>query len=456
MAKKPKINYFCTDCGTEAVVWMGRCPGCQNYGTMVEGLDKKVKKNTNRQIAPMRSEIQVLKDIPKHEENRMHTSMGEFNLVVGGGLVRGSLTLLGGEPGIGKSTLLLQVAAEFAQSGKKVLYVSGEESPYQVKLRAERLQVSTADLLFFAETDVDVIVDEVKRMQPDFLIIDSIQTVYLEAIQSAPGSVTQIRECTAQFMRLAKQLNVTIFLVGHVTKDGAIAGPKILEHMVDTVLYFEGEQQNSFRILRTVKNRFGSTNEIGVFDMRAEGLVEVTNPSELFLEKRDQNYSGICVCATLEGTRPLLIEIQSLLSPTYFGNPRRTSTGVEHNRLALILAVLEKRAGILLQNQDVFLKVVAGMRIDDPAADLAIATCIASGNLERAIPLGVVMIGEVGLTGEIRRVTRLEERVSECLKLGFKQVFVPKGISKQLAKHSEVIEVATIRDALSTLDLIRK
>lgn len=454
MAKKTKTSYFCTECGTESVVWMGKCPGCNQFGTMVEALDKKTKKNTDRQIAPMRSEIQVLKDIPKHEENRMQTSMSEFNLVVGGGVVRGSLTLLGGEPGIGKSTLLLQVAAEFAHSGKKVLYVSGEESPYQVKLRAERLGVATEELLFFAETDIDVIIDESKRLQPDLLIIDSIQTVYMDSIQSAPGSVTQIRECTAQFMRLAKQMHITIFLVGHVTKDGAIAGPKILEHMVDTVLYFEGEQQNSFRILRTVKNRFGSTNEIGVFDMRAGGLVEVTNPSELFLEKRERNYSGISVAATLEGTRPLLIEIQSLLSPTYFGNPRRTSTGIEHNRLALILAVLEKRAGILLQNQDVFLKVVAGMKIDDPAADLAIATCIASAHFERPIPVGVVLIGEVGLTGEVRRVTRLEERINECLKLGFTQIFIPKGGS-DIVKNEAILEVGTLRDALSTLDLIR-
>lgn len=454
MAKKTKTSYFCTECGTESVVWMGKCPGCNQFGTMVEALDKKTKKNTDRQIAPMRSEIQVLKDIPKHEENRMQTSMSEFNLVVGGGVVRGSLTLLGGEPGIGKSTLLLQVAAEFAHSGKKVLYVSGEESPYQVKLRAERLGVATEELLFFAETDIDVIIDESKRLQPDLLIIDSIQTVYMDSIQSAPGSVTQIRECTAQFMRLAKQMHITIFLVGHVTKDGAIAGPKILEHMVDTVLYFEGEQQNSFRILRTVKNRFGSTNEIGVFDMRAGGLVEVTNPSELFLEKRERNYSGISVAATLEGTRPLLIEIQSLLSPTYFGNPRRTSTGIEHNRLALILAVLEKRAGILLQNQDVFLKVVAGMKIDDPAADLAIATCIASAHFERPIPVGVVLIGEVGLTGEVRRVTRLEERINECLKLGFTQIFIPKG-GTDIVKHEAILEVGTLRDALSTLDLIR-
>lgn len=454
MAKKTKTSYFCTECGTESVVWMGKCPGCNQFGTMVEALDKKTKKNMDRQIAPMRSEIQVLKDIPKHEENRMQTSMSEFNLVVGGGVVRGSLTLLGGEPGIGKSTLLLQVAAEFAHSGKKVLYVSGEESPYQVKLRAERLGVATEELLFFAETDIDVIIDESKRLQPDLLIIDSIQTVYMDSIQSAPGSVTQIRECTAQFMRLAKQMHITIFLVGHVTKDGAIAGPKILEHMVDTVLYFEGEQQNSFRILRTVKNRFGSTNEIGVFDMRAGGLVEVTNPSELFLEKRERNYSGISVAATLEGTRPLLIEIQSLLSPTYFGNPRRTSTGIEHNRLALILAVLEKRAGILLQNQDVFLKVVAGMKIDDPAADLAIAACIASAHFERPIPVGVVLIGEVGLTGEVRRVTRLEERINECLKLGFTQIFIPKG-GTDIVKNEAILEVGTLRDALSTLDLIR-
>lgn len=454
MAKKAKTTFFCKDCGTESIVWVGKCPGCGKFNTMVEGLDKKEKQNNRTRIAPESAKIQLLRDIPEMEEDRFLTTMQEFNLVVGGGVVKGSLTLLGGEPGIGKSTLLLQVASEFAKKGHKVLYVSGEESPYQVRLRAERLAIDTDNLLFFAETDTDVIIDEVKQLEPVLLIIDSIQTVYLDHVTSAPGSITQIRESTAQFMRLAKQLNISVFLVGHVTKDGNIAGPKILEHMVDTVLYFEGERQNSFRILRTVKNRFGSTNEIGVFDMRGEGLTEVTNPSELFMEKRDKNYSGISVCATLEGTRPLLIEIQSLLSPTYFGNPRRTTTGVEQNRLSLILAVLEKRAGLLLQNQDVYVKVVGGVKIDDPAADLAIACCIASAHFERPIPAGLAFVGEVGLTGEVRRVSRLEERVKECLKLGFKQVIVPKG-SELTKKHPEVKEVATLREALSLVDLVK-
>lgn len=455
MAKKPKINYFCTECGTESPVWVGRCPGCSAFNTMVEGLDKQKKKDNPKQIAPVRAAIQTLKDIPHQEEERFQTSMKELNIALGGGVVNASLTLIGGEPGIGKSTLLLQLAAQFAKEQKKVLYVSGEESPYQVRLRAERLGVETADLLFFAETDVEIIIDEVKQQQPDLLIVDSIQTVYLDAIQSAPGSSTQIRECTAQFMRLAKQLHVTVFLVGHVTKEGSIAGPKILEHMVDTVLYFEGDQQSDYRILRTVKNRFGSTNEIGVFVMREDGLHEVSNPSELFVEKRERNYSGISVSAILEGTRPILVEVQSLLTPTYFGNPQRTSSGIERNRLSLILAVLEKRAGLLLQTQDVYIKVVAGLKIDDPAADLGLACCIASASFERPIPTSVVMIGEIGLTGEIRRVSRMQERVNECKKLGYTQIIVPKN-TKLKGASKEIVEVETLRDALAYLDLLRK
>lgn len=455
MAKKAKTNFFCKDCGTESPVWVGRCPGCGAFNTMVEGLDKTTKRDNPKQIAPVRAAIQTLKDIPRQEEERFQTSMRELNIALGGGVVNSSLTLIGGEPGIGKSTLLLQLAAQFADAKKKVLYVSGEESPYQVRLRAERLGVASADLLFFAETDVDIIIDEVKNQKPDLLIVDSIQTVYLDTIQSAPGSATQIRECTAQFMRLAKQLHVTIFLVGHVTKEGSIAGPKILEHMVDTVLYFEGEQQSDFRILRTVKNRFGSTNEIGVFTMQSDGLHEVSNPSELFVEKRERNYSGISVSAIMEGTRPILVEMQSLLTPTYFGNPQRTSSGIERNRLSLILAVLEKRAGLLLQTQDVYIKVVAGLRIDDPAADLALACCIASANFERPIPTSVAFIGEIGLTGEIRRVSRMQDRVNECLKLGYTQIILPKN-SKIKADATQIMEVETIRDALNTLDLLRK
>ena len=455
MAKKSKTNYFCTECGTESPVWVGRCPGCMAFNTMVEGLDTSSKKDDHKQIAPVRAKTQVLKEIPAQEEARFQTSMAELNIALGGGVVQASLTLIGGEPGIGKSTLLLQLAAEFAKNGKKVLYVSGEESPYQVRLRAERLGVSEAELLFFAETDVEVIINEVKLQEPDLLIVDSIQTVYLDSIQSAPGSVTQIRECTAQFMRVAKQLQVTVFLVGHVTKDGNIAGPKILEHMVDTVLYFEGDQQNDFRILRTVKNRFGSTNEIGVFAMREDGLHEVPNPSELFVEKRERNYSGISVGAILEGTRPILVELQSLLTPTYFGNPQRTSSGIERNRLSLILAVLEKRAGLLLQTQDVYIKVVAGLKITDPASDLSLACCIASANFERPIPTSVVLIGEIGLTGEIRRVSRMQERVNECAKLGYTQIIVPKNCNIKANKEF-LVEVETIRDALGHLDLLRK
>jgi len=412
------------------------------------------KKVSKRQIAAEREQVQELNTIPQQETARFKTSIHELNMTLGGGVVPSSLTLIGGEPGIGKSTLLLQLAAELAKAGQTVLYVSGEESPHQVRLRAERLGVVNSSVLFLAETDIEIIIDVIKREQPDLLIVDSIQTVYIDTIASAPGSVTQIRECTAQFMRLAKQLHVSVFLVGQVTKDGNIAGPKLLEHMVDTVLYFEGEQQSDYRIIRTVKNRFGSANEIGVFLMAEDGLHEVNNPSELFVEKRERNYSGISVSAILEGTRPILVEMQSLLTPTYFGNPQRTSSGIERNRLSLILAVLEKRAGLLLQTQDVYLKVVAGLKITDPAADLSLAACVASASLERPIPANVVMIGEIGLTGEIRRVSRMQERVNECIKLGYTQIIVPKN-NKLKDKDVSLVEVETLRDTLSYLDLLK-
>jgi len=454
MAKKSKAHYFCTECGNVAPVWVGRCASCGAFNTMVEELTV-AKKVSKRQIGERREQVLELGQIPEQETARFQTSINELNIVLGGGVVPSSLTLIGGEPGIGKSTLLLQLAAELGNADKTVLYVSGEESPYQIRMRAERLGLGDASVLFLAETDVDVIIDVIKREKPDMLIVDSIQTVYIDTIASAPGSVTQIRECTAQFMRLAKQLHVSIFLVGQVTKDGNIAGPKLLEHMVDTVLYFEGEQQSDYRIIRTVKNRFGSANEIGVFLMQEDGLHEVSNPSELFVEKRERNYSGISVSAILEGTRPLLVEIQSLLSPTYFGNPQRTSSGIERNRLSLILAVLEKRAGLLLQTQDVYVKVVAGLRIDDPAADLSLAACVASASLERPIPTNVVMIGEIGLTGEIRRVSRMQERVNECIKLGYTQIIVPKN-NKLKHKDAALIEVETLVETLKTLDLLKR
>lgn len=456
MGKKVKVNYFCTDCGTESPVWVGRCSGCGSFNTMVEGLTKPSKASSRQLVRQSSADVLSLQTIPQQEEQRFLTSMNELNVTLGGGVVQASLTLIGGEPGIGKSTLLLQLAAEFTRAKKKVLYVSGEESPYQVRLRAERLGIVDSELGFFAQTDVDIIVATVKQQRPDVLIVDSIQTVHLDAIPTAPGSVNQIRECTAEFMRLAKQLQVTVFLVGHVTKEGNIAGPKILEHMVDTVLYFEGEQQSDYRILRTVKNRFGSTNEIGVFRMQENGLHEVKNPSELFVENRERNYSGISVSAILEGTRPILVEFQSLLTPTYFGNSQRTTSGIERNRLSLILAVLEKRAGLLLQTQDVYLKVVAGLKIDDPAADLALASCIASASLELTIPTNVVMIGEIGLTGEIRRVSRIQERVNESAKRGYTEIIVPKKSNIRNSEGVQLIEVETLRETLAYLNLLRK
>jgi DNA repair protein RadA/Sms len=376
--------------------------------------------------------------------------MLELDRVLGGGIVPGSLVLVGGDPGIGKSTLLLQLSSKLAETKHKVLYISGEESVKQTKLRSERLGVSSADLFVLAETDISIIERAIDEVQPTLVIIDSIQTVYQEDITSAPGSVAQVRECTASFMRVAKTSGIAIFIVGHVTKQGSIAGPKLLEHMVDSVLYFEGERHHTYRILRAVKNRFGSTNEMGIFEMKELGLEEVLNPSEIFLEERSQGAAGSIVVASMEGTRPVLVEIQALVSPTSFGNPRRMATGVDHNRVSLLMAVLEKRVGLLLQNQDAYLNVAGGIRLDEPAIDLAIALCIASSFRNQVTSPTDVAIGEVGLTGEIRRVSRIEQRVNEAAKLGFKRVIIPE---KNLGgwtypKDIQVIGVSTLERAL--------
>ncbi|TLG77158.1 DNA repair protein RadA [Culicoidibacter larvae] len=451
---KEKTVFYCKECGTESLRWIGKCPGCGAWNSMVE--HKEVKKTkANRGFINTAETARPLKidAIPSQDQQRLATNMSEFDQLVGGGIVVGSLTLIGGEPGIGKSTLLLQLAENIAKTGKKVLYVSGEESMYQIKLRAERLGVADDNILIYAENSIEQILACIESENPEFLIIDSIQTVYVESVDNTPGSVTQIRESAAYLMKIAKQLHIATFLVGHVTKEGSIAGPKILEHMVDTVLYFEGEQNDMYRILRTVKNRFGAANEIAVFEMKEEGLVQIINPSEIFLEERQEEKSGISVVATVEGTRPVLIEIQSLLAPTFFGNPRRTSSGIEHNRTALILAVLETRAGLALQNQDVYLKVVAGMKIADPAADLGIACSVASAFYNKPLPAATVVIGELGLTGEVRRVSRIEERINEARKLGFEQIFVPKGNWTHIKDKQYVKSVETIGDLLKALKL---
>lgn len=426
---KRKTKFICQECGYESPKWMGKCPGCGVWNKMVEEVEIT---GTSRRTAFVHSEASSIASKPAPitsiettSEPRIQTDLKEFNRVLGGGVVKGSLVLIGGDPGIGKSTLLLQVSSQLASKGKQVLYISGEESLRQTKLRADRLGILTQNLLVYAETNLEDINLTIEKVNPDLVVIDSIQTIYQPELASAPGSVSQVRECTGELMRIGKIKGIAVFIVGHVTKEGSIAGPRLLEHMVDTVLYFEGERHHTYRILRAVKNRFGSTNEMGIFEMKEAGLQEVENPSEIFLEERSRGASGSTVVASMEGTRPVLVEIQALISPTSFGNPRRMATGIDHNRVPLIMAVLEKRVGMLLQNQDAYLKVAGGVKLDEPAIDLAIAVSIASSFRDQPTRPTDCIIGEVGLTGEIRRVSRVEQRVQEAAKLGFDRVILP-------------------------------
>lgn len=452
MAKK-KTKFMCNDCGYESPKWMGKCPGCGKWNTMVEEIEQVT---ANRRgaftgaTASVSLKPQSISSIESTSEPRIFTKLAELNRVLGGGIVKGSLVLIGGDPGIGKSTLLLQTSAQLAESDYKVLYISGEESTKQTKLRADRLDINAPQLYVHSETNLELITHIISEMNPDFVVIDSIQTIYHPDITSAPGSVSQVRECTADLMRIAKTKGIAIFIVGHVTKEGAIAGPRLLEHMVDTVLYFEGERHHTYRILRAVKNRFGSTNEMGIFEMKEIGLEEVLNPSEIFLEERSQGAAGSIVVASMEGTRPVLVELQALISPTSFGNPRRMATGIDHNRVSLIMAVLEKRVGLLLQNQDAYLKVAGGVKLDEPAIDLAIAVSIASSFRDVPSHPTDVVIGEIGLTGEVRRVSRIEQRVQEAAKLGFKRVILPeKNLGGwSVPKGVEVVGVSTVAEAL--------
>lgn len=419
---------MCQECGYESAKWMGRCPGCGEWNRMVEETEiigKQPKRSFQHSAPGIQAKATPITSIETKHEQRVTTKLKELNRVLGGGVVPGSLVLIGGDPGIGKSTLLLQVSAQLAVADRKVLYISGEESVKQTKLRADRLNVASPELFIYAETNLELIHQTIEDLSPDFVIVDSIQTIYHPEVTSAPGSVSQVRECTAELMRIAKTKGVAIFIVGHVTKEGSIAGPRLLEHMVDTVLYFEGERHHTYRILRAVKNRFGSTNEMGIFEMKESGLEEVENPSEIFLEERSKGTSGSTVVASMEGTRPVLVEIQALISPTSFGNPRRMATGIDHNRVSLIMAVLEKRVGLLLQNQDAYLKVAGGVKLDEPAIDLAVAISIASSFRDQQTRATDCFIGEVGLTGEVRRVSRIEQRVQEAAKLGFERVLVP-------------------------------
>lgn len=452
MAKKKKASVFvCQSCGYESPKYLGKCPGCGSWNQMEEEKLPEMQDSRSRvSMSGKTSKAESITDITIEKEERVLTKMAEFNRVLGGGVVPGSLVLIGGDPGIGKSTLLLQVSAQLNQVGGKVLYVSGEESASQIKMRAERLELRGMDFYVYAETELSAIQDTIEELKPDYVVIDSIQTMHRADMDSASGSVSQVRESTATLMKIAKMNGIAIFIVGHVTKEGAIAGPRMLEHMVDTVLYFEGERHHTFRILRAVKNRFGSTNEIGVFEMRNGGLVEVLNPSQLFLEERLSGATGSAVVAAMEGTRPILVEIQSLITPTAFGNAKRTASGLDYSRVSLIMAVLEKRAGLLLQNQDAYLKAAGGVRLDEPAIDLSIAVSIASSYKEKETKATDCFIGEIGLTGEIRRVSKIEQRVNEAAKLGFKRIIIPKNNMDgwTFPKDVQIIGCTTLSEAI--------
>ena len=450
---KAKTIFVCNECGYESPKWLGKCPACNSWNTFFE---QKIEKytETNKMEKKANNTPKPLNSYIGQEANRTSTGYAELDRVLGGGLVKGSLVLLGGEPGIGKSTLILQLC-EKVQGEGKVLYVSGEESAEQIKLRADRLEVKKEDLLFLGETDIDIVKDAISEINPKLVIIDSIQTMYSDEITAAAGSVSQVREITSQIMRMCKAQEITTIIIGHVTKDGTIAGPRVLEHMVDTVLYLEGERYNTYRILRGVKNRFGSTNEIGMFEMKQEGMCEVTNPSDILITERDDNPSGSCVVASMEGTRPILVEIQALTSQTVFGLPKRTANGFDYNRLAVLIAVIEKRANLNLGTQDVYLNVAGGMKLSEPAVDLGIIATVASAYKNVPIAKDVVIMGEVGLTGEVRRINLIEKRLKEAEKLGFKRCIIPENNKKGLkdAYKLDIIGVKNIGEALRKLGI---
>ena len=447
---KTKSVFFCTNCGNETPKWMGRCPSCGAYNTMEEHIEKPVSPGKVK-TAPvgLSRRPQRIQEVDSDGEIRFSTGMGELDRVLGGGAVAGSLVLVGGAPGIGKSTLLLQICNSLC-SGRRVLYISGEESERQLKLRAERLGVSPEDLFILSETRLSEIVDTVDEMKPDILIVDSIQTLYNENNDSTPGSVSQVKDCTMTMMHLSKAQGVTVFVVGHINKDGNIAGPKVLEHMVDCVLYFEGDPNTSYRLLRAAKNRFGSTNEIGVFEMLDTGLEEVPNPSQMLLEGRPEGASGTCVACVMEGTRPVLAEVQALIAKTTFNVPRRAADGFDFNRAVLLMAVAEKRAGMKLSAFDAYINVIGGLHLDEPGADLPVALAIASSYRDAPIADDLVAIGEVGLTGEIRAVSHLTQRLGEVARLGFKKCMIPRSGSEkaEIPKGLTVYRVRNLREAI--------
>ncbi len=445
---KTKTTFFCQNCGHESPKWLGQCPSCREWNTMVEELVEKTSTRVpNWQTTPASgrtaSKAAVIHEIVYREEDRIITPDAEFNRVLGGGIVRGSLVLIGGEPGIGKSTLMLQLALTLPKT--KTLYISGEESEQQIKMRAERLvQSSRADCYILTETSTQQIFKQIGQVEPDLVIIDSIQTLYSSQVESAPGSVSQVRECTAELLRYAKESGTPVFIVGHITKDGAIAGPKVLEHMVDTVLQFEGDRHHVYRILRAAKNRFGSSSELGIYEMQGAGLREVSNPSEILLSQRESAMSGIAIAAMLEGMRPMLIEVQALVSNAAYGTPQRSSTGFDTRRMNMLLAVLEKRFGFRLSAQDVFLNIAGGLRVEDPGIDLAVLVAIISSQQDMPVAAGIAFAGEVGLSGEIRAVNRIEQRIAEAEKLGFDSIFISKYNTKGLDAKSYGIVIRPV------------
>ena len=452
MAKQSTV-FVCSNCGNESSKWFGKCPACNEWNTCYEE-KLTTKSGSNKSSAKKKAEPIKLNEVKKQDIVRKSTGFAELDRVLGGGLVKGALTLVGGEPGIGKSTLILQICDKIQGEGK-VLYISGEESVDQIKIRADRLGINNDDIVFLGETDIDIIQDTILQINPKLVIIDSIQTMYSDEITSGPGSVSQVREITSRIMKMCKQEAITTIIIGHVTKDGNIAGPRVLEHMVDTVLYLEGERYFSYRILRGVKNRFGSTNEIGMFEMKDIGMCEINNPSSVLLSERNENAAGSIVVASMEGTRPILVELQALTSTSVFGMARRTANGIDYNRLTLLIAVLEKRASLPLGGQDVYLNIVGGIKINEPALDLGIILAASSSFKNIAIPNDVIAIGEVGLTGEVRSVNMIEKRIKEAEKLGFKKCIIPES-NKKLLKDEyklDIIGVKNILEAIRELNL---
>lgn len=456
MAKgKSSTIFYCQRCGHESTKWMGQCPGCKEWNTFVEEVVNTASlKNMGKNKSGIQKAVPTaLNDIVITDEDKLQVGIAELDRVLGGGIVQGSLTLVGGDPGIGKSTLLLQTCKLLADQGNKVLYISGEESPAQIKMRAQRIGDFSADMLLLCETNLDTVAEAIRKEMPKVVVIDSIQTMYNENVSAAPGSVSQVREATAALLQLAKGLNVSIMIVGHVTKEGTVAGPRVLEHMVDTVLYFEGDRHASYRILRGVKNRFGSTNEIGVFEMRQEGLVEVQNPSEYMLDGRPENASGSIVVCSMEGTRPILIEIQALVCHSNFGIPRRQTTGTDFNRVNLLMAVLEKRSGVQLSGCDAYVNITGGMKIQEPAIDLGIVLAVLSSFRNKPLSPKLIAFGEVGLSGEVRSVSMAAQRVAEAKKLGFDTCILPAVCMKGLKsdKDMKLIGVSSVQDAMDAI-----